>query len=131
MRNRRILPFVILSVAEGSHRSIVDSVCGVLRLHCVPLRMTGRGGMTGRGCVDSVCGFSVAVRATATSVTVRAGHMRSLISHRPNSALCCLENAVFVLRLHCVSLRMTRGKKGAQDDRGEGAQDDRGGGRSG
>jgi hypothetical protein len=38
-------------------------------------------------------GFFVAVRATATAVTVRAGHMRSLISHRPNSALRCLEKS--------------------------------------
>jgi hypothetical protein len=55
--------------------------------------------------------FSVAVRATATAVTVRAGRMRSLISHRPNSAQCCLGNAVFVLRLHCVPLRMTNKEK--------------------
>jgi hypothetical protein len=32
--------FVILSVVEGSHRSIDDSVCGVFRLRCTSLKMT-------------------------------------------------------------------------------------------
>jgi hypothetical protein len=33
---------VILSEVEGSHGDSDDSVCGVLRLHCVALRMTIR-----------------------------------------------------------------------------------------
>lgn len=36
------------------------------------------------------------VRTTPRSVTVRVGRMRSLISFRPNSALCCLENSKLI-----------------------------------
>ena len=38
--------------------------------------------------------FSTTVRATVVSGTVRAGHMRSLISQCKNSTLCCFEKYI-------------------------------------
>jgi hypothetical protein len=61
-----------------------DSVCGVLRLHCVTLRMTGGGSK------DSVCGV---LRLHCVAFRMTGGGSE--------------DSVCGVLRLHCVTLRMT------------------------